>query len=132
MILRMCAWHEGGQLVLPCFLVTHSCCPVCLAQQMGLVVARSADVLRINEEYMKRPSARWPQLIQDGGWKSVPSGGYFPFLIRTLPSGIGQCVFHDGDRLEWGLEQEGVTLMWGDLDDVLETAENPANIFKGG
>jgi len=126
--LRICGWHEGGQRVLPIFTVTHSICPVCLARSMGTLLHMVDDDKK--EDFIKRHRVQWPRLLDEGGWRQVCVGSYFPLYVRTLPAigkgrVRGQAIFHCPDPITWGLEHDGVVIFYGDLDECLEHADNP-------
>jgi len=114
---RICGWHEPRQPVLPGFSATHGICPVCLEKQL------------LQLPMAKHAIPDWVKMINEGGWTTATSGGYWPNLVRRvgLNDNFGQCVFHvDATKHSaptWACEHDGVVIAYGDLTEVLEAAD---------
>jgi len=77
--LRLCGWHEAGQESLPGFTVSHGICLYC----------------RTNIYFaMKRPVPYWHLLMNEYGWKTINSGGYFRTIQWTAGNGDIYEVVH--------------------------------------
>ena len=103
-VIRMCAWHEAGQVVLFGFMATHGICPICF------------DAL------MKHKSVQYVQLMADGGWEKRPSGGFWPIITRTI-NGYEQACIRPPNVVGWQLWEDGQMIFEGTLDECLIKAE---------
>lgn len=111
---RMCAWHEPRQAVLPGFTAGHGICQVCAA----FVFAE------LKESPMGKHNIEWVRLMKDGGWQERPSNGYWPVIYRDVTSNgdlVRQEIRHE--NLSWNLYQHNQICGSGDLTEMLELAE---------
>lgn len=89
MLVRVCSWHEGRQLVLlPLFSASHSICPVCLDRELYRAGAWNENSDFWKEEYMGKPIVRnWIPRISEEGWRIVTTGGFWPEFHRDGRNG---------------------------------------------
>lgn len=108
-LLKVCAWHEGKQLILSPVIPTHGICPVCRARLYA---------------QMKRPGPQWVQLIADGGWQHVADGSYFGRLLLDFGPELQNRyeILHVGQPVPYRLVLNGKPLYEGSLDECLERA----------
>jgi hypothetical protein len=82
--LRVCTWHETGQMFLHMFFRTDGICPLCFDKVKSLVIESLPSLQKQDEFIMKNGDVQWVKLLHDGGWKQLPGSGYFPRYVRCV------------------------------------------------
>lgn len=104
MTIRVCAWHDAKQQTL--WAATHGVCPLC-RESLLIEIMPTGD-----------RSAKWPQLMKDGGWEWCVVGDWQRGLARVT-DGILEHVEYNSERRQWVFTRAGEEVSAGSLDEVL-------------